>query len=71
MSWENKGIWDIDHRRPCASFDLTNEEEKYMCFHWTNLQPMWHVENMEKGDTFDEETFEYEWKGRELGWVLK
>ena len=27
---ENYGEWHIDHRRPCASFDLTNEEEQMM-----------------------------------------
>ena len=26
-----------DHRRPCDSFDLNDEEQKYMCFHWTNF----------------------------------
>ena len=75
MNFENHGVgegkWHVDHRRPCASFTFETEEEKHMCFHWTNLQPMWHVDNMKKGDKFDADTFEYEWTGRELGWVLK
>ena len=68
MSWENQGEWHIDHRRPCASFNLDNEEEQYMCFHYTNLQPLWGTENLEKNDSYDETTFEYEWKGIEIGW---
>ena len=27
MTWENKGTWHIDHRRPCASFDFTDPEQ--------------------------------------------
>lgn len=79
MNWKNMGTkpdgtrgWQIDHRRPCSSFDLSNEDEIYMCFHWTNLQPLWaEVNQWEKGGKFDPETFEYEWKGREIGWVKK
>ena len=47
MNWENMGTKPDGTRRlemnledPCASFDLNNEYEKYMCFHWTNLQPL-------------------------------
>jgi len=73
MSWDNHGLgddkWHIDHRRPCDSFDLTIEEEKYKCFHWTNLQPMWQSENISKSNKFNPETFTHEWKGREIGWV--
>jgi hypothetical protein len=63
MAWENHGEWHIDHRRPCSSFDLVNEEEQRMCFHHTNLQPMWGAENISKSDSFDEDSFEWEWTG--------
>ena len=82
MNWDNSGRncsglwyygrgWEIDHRRPCDSFDLNNEEEKYMCFHWSNLQPMWGQENNAKGDDYDPETFPYKWVDREIGWIKK
>ena len=61
MTWENYGEWHIDHRKPCASFDLTKEEEQKMCFHFTNLQPMWASMNISKGKAFDEASFEWEW----------
>ncbi len=50
MTWENHGrIWHIDHREPCASFDLSNPEEQRRCFHFSNLQPLRARENMTKG----------------------
>ena len=49
MSWENYGDWHIDHIKPCAAFDLLNEDEQRECFHYTNLQPMWAEENLRKG----------------------
>jgi hypothetical protein len=50
MSWENKGEWHIDHIIPCASFDLTDPEQQKVCFHYTNLQPLWAKENITKQD---------------------
>ena len=49
MSWDNYGDWHVDHIRPCASFDLTNEDEQRICFHYKNLQPLWGPDNLEKG----------------------
>lgn len=54
MTWDNHGFgegkWHIDHIRPCSSFDLTNEQEQLQCFNYKNLQPLWHLENLSKGD---------------------
>lgn len=49
MSWENRHLWHIDHIRPCASFDLTDPEQQRCCFHYTNLQPLWALDNRQKG----------------------
>ena len=41
MTWGNHGeIWEIDHTKPCASFDLADIEQQKECFHYTNLQPL-------------------------------
>lgn len=53
MTWENYGLkgWHIDHKRPCASFDLTQPEQQRLCFHYTNLQPLWALDNLRKNDS--------------------
>lgn len=53
MSWENHAVrgWHIDHIKPCASFDLTKVEEQKKCFHYTNLQPLWWLDNLTKSDS--------------------
>lgn len=49
MSWDNYGEWEIDHIKPCVSFNLKDEEEQKKCFHYSNLQPLWKTENRMKG----------------------
>jgi len=50
MNWSNYKWdgWHVDHIKPIASFDLTNEEDFKKCFHYTNLQPLWAAENFKK-----------------------
>lgn len=50
MSFENYGKWHIDHKLPCASFDLTQLEQRKICFHYSNMQPLWDYENRIKSD---------------------
>lgn len=47
MTWDNYGERHIDHKIPLSSGN--NEEELYKLCHFTNLQPMWAVENIKKG----------------------
>lgn len=51
MCWDNHSQlgWHIDHKLPCASFDLSKPEEQIKCFHYTNLQPLWGIDNIKKG----------------------
>ena len=52
MTWDNYGQWHMDHIRPCASFDLTDETQRLECFNYKNLQPLWAFDNLSKGDKF-------------------
>lgn len=53
MSWENHGSgdgkWQVDHILPVAWFNLDSEPQQACAFHYTNLQPLWAIENHRKG----------------------
>ncbi len=50
MSWANHAPdgWHVDHKTPCAAFNLLDEDEQRRCFHYTNLQPLWADANRRK-----------------------
>jgi hypothetical protein len=51
MNWDNYGEhWEIDHIKPIDSFDLNVEENLYLCFHYTNTQPLEKTKNREKSN---------------------
>lgn len=52
MTWENYGKWHVDHKRPCASFNLHDESQRFQCFNFSNLQPLWAKDNLKKGSTY-------------------
>jgi len=59
----------VDHIVPCASFNLDNVEEQRQCFHYTNLQPLFAVDNLSKGAKITERAANRKWNG--TVWVDK
>jgi hypothetical protein len=68
MNWDNRGTyWHIDHIKPCSSFDLTNQEEIYKCYNWTNLRPLEKIENIMKSNNIDNNLIKtFETKSKEF-----
>lgn len=50
MSWDNWSFtgWNIDHKIPLKSFDLTDRTQFLEACNYKNLQPMWAEENNKK-----------------------
>jgi len=54
MTWENYGFgldkWTIDHIIPLDS--AQTPEEMYKLCHFSNLQPMWYIDNIKKSNKY-------------------
>lgn len=55
MTWDNYGkFWELDHKKPCSYFDLTDPEQQKICFHFTNFQPLTVIDNRKKSNKYAE-----------------
>lgn len=46
MTWANRSDWHIDHIQQCCTFDLSQQDQREKCFHYTNLRPLWTPDNL-------------------------
>jgi hypothetical protein len=60
MTFDNYGLWHLDHFKPIAAFPFdtckTLDELQEMlkeAYHYTNLQPLWAKDNIQKGSLFE------------------
>ncbi len=52
MCWENYGTyWQVDHRIPLTSFNLSDPEKVKQAFHYTNCRPLTSFENNSKSNS--------------------
>ena len=50
MSWSNMGThWHVDHVIPLRLFDMTDDKQRHIACHWTNVRPLSKEENQRKG----------------------
>jgi len=66
MSWENYGggkdKWNIDHIIPISTLDPDDPESYKKLCHYTNLQPLWQIDNIKKSNKLPEELEDIEGK---------
>jgi hypothetical protein len=55
MSWDNRGmgkigkkVWQLDHIIGCNQFDLSKDEDRKICYKYSNFQPLWWEDNNRK-----------------------
>jgi len=56
MSWDKymEGEIVIDHVKPCKLFNLSDTSQQRECFNYKNLQPLWKLDNLIKGISYEE-----------------
>jgi hypothetical protein len=52
MTWDNYGSWHIDHIKPLSL--AKTEDEVMKLNHYTNLQPLWAIDNLKKSNKYEE-----------------
>lgn len=57
MTWDNRNLWDIDHIVP-LSF-ANNYDELILLNHYTNLRPLWKLDNILKSDKLLSESIDH------------
>jgi hypothetical protein len=50
MTWENYGKWHIDHKYPLSKAYAEGVDSFKKACHYTNLQPLWAIDNIRKSD---------------------
>jgi hypothetical protein len=45
MSWNNHGAWHQEHNKPLSKFDLLDPNQVKIANHYTNIFPMWGLNN--------------------------
>jgi len=53
MNWSNRELWHIDHIVPQSL--ATTEQQVIMLNHYTNLRPLWIIDNLHKAAAITEE----------------
>lgn len=57
MSWDNMGKWHIDHKIPISAFNFEKPTDVNFkkCWALSNLQPLWALDNLKKGNRIQED----------------
>lgn len=50
MTFHNHGEWEVDHIFPVSKCDINDADSIRKCFHYTNLQPLWKIDNRMKSN---------------------
>lgn len=47
MTLDNNGIkkWHLHHIKQCSTFDMSDPKQQQLCFHYTNMIPVWEDEH--------------------------
>lgn len=53
MNWNNYGEWHVDHIKPMSLFIKEGEFDPKVINSLSNLQPLWAIDNIIKGDKYE------------------